>query len=310
MMRQNLRATLFAESCKKVIFRARYSEALKAQDVARQIFGIQVRFILDNEKILSGDASTLTTINEKYGEYYWVNDTYKIYYKKIKIFCLKHNVDYRSMIRFCLCHEVGHGKDERLFEEIGFFPHTIRMPSKGAIKIETKAYSDPDIRKFYHRFIGGIFDFSVNKELLKYEMKNPFEKSAFSDKETGKIFKPKFDTKELGVLDSLLNLPLNLDTYEHGGLEEGEKKVLKEAQPKVVVNKWEKALSTLRSIDFFDPNSKVRVIIELLEEILGIQTYLTITELENLLSDYQIKYRRLPKFWSKESYEVLRIRQG
>jgi hypothetical protein len=51
-----------------------------------------------------------------------------------------------------------------LFEEIGFFPNTINKP--------------------YHLFIAGICDYSINKELLKHGLKNPFERLAFLDKDT------------------------------------------------------------------------------------------------------------------------------
>lgn len=161
---------LFAQSFKKVAFREfreLYLEALDAQEEAKQIFGVEPPFILDKSR------------NEELGEYVWRYDVYKIFYKRIKTLCQKYDVDFESIICFCLCHETGHAKEQRLFEEIGFFPNITKTQGEMVLtKIESTNYVLPS-REFDNIFSCGISDFSINKELAKHNVKNQLAKRYF-----------------------------------------------------------------------------------------------------------------------------------
>ena len=283
-----------------------YVEAGNSQKLAKQIFGIKVPFVLDNKEELVYTSSP-ASVNTTWAEYNWLTDVEKIFSKKIYTFCRKHSVDFESMICFCLCHETGHAKEQRLFEESGFFP--IALPIEVYAKIESTNYVFTR-SELLRMFMGGIFDFSVNKELLKNNLKNPFARKAYLDKET--LRTSEFTTKKEGYSSDLryryliLNLPLVLDLYEHGGLNESERRTLKENQEKEIGDKWEKTLLKLKSIEFFDAKSKRDIMLELFENTLGIQHAYLVSNVnrKNLLPT---GYSELPKFWNKDSYCVMHL---
>jgi hypothetical protein len=297
-----LSLALFAQSFKKVAFRELYLESLNAQEEAKQIFGVEVPFILDANKKLDRNNCLVSRI-EKLAEYDWHCDANRIFYKRIKILCQKYDVDFNSVIYFCLCHETGHAKEQRLFEEIGFFPNTIRrLPEGVPIKIESTNYVLTS-RGFYDIFSCGICDFSINEELAKHNIKNQLAKKMFFD--TTGLQPVNSHTEEEWhkfVLDCLLRLPLVLTVYEHGELNESERRTLKESQEEVIGDKWEKTLLKLKSTEFFNPKSKIDVILELLENILGIPAFLGINQKREILFN---RYSTLPKFWNKEGYRVM-----
>jgi hypothetical protein len=276
----SLSLSLAIQSCKRIVNKE-YSKAFNAQDIAKQIFGIKLPFVLEEKAELSYGAP-FGSVNAILGEYYWQKDIERIYCRRIRTFCEKYELDYNSVIQFCLCHETGHAKEQRLFEEIDFFPNTITWR--------------------YHPFISGICDYSVNKELLKNDIKNPFERKAFLDKETLRtVFVNTKEAKDNFHFNSLLNLPYNIDAYEHGGLSDDEKIGFKESQEKEIGDKWEKALSKLRSIDFFEPKSKLDIILDLYNEILEIPVPLCKVKTEIL----RLKFQTIPKFWRKSTYNVI-----
>jgi hypothetical protein len=257
-----------------------YSEAYSSSEIAKQIFGLKVPFLLDQQAELEYSAR-YGAVNATPAEYYWTLDYARIYSRRIKTLCKKYELDCNLFTQFCLCHEMGHAREQRLFEEIGFFPNTINKP--------------------YHLFIAGICDYSINKELLKHGLKNPFERRAFLDKDTQRSasITTKAERDELHF-NLLLNLPLTLDVYDYGGLTNEEKAGLKEGYEKLIGNKWEKAHTKLRQIDFFNAESKLDTIVELYGEIL--EQYLELRRENTRL----LRLRNpLPDFWHKSAYNVL-----
>jgi hypothetical protein len=285
-----------AENFKKVAFRDRYSEIRAGREEAKQIFGIQVPFILDTNKDLDYSNSSMprTVI---LGEYKWNYDIIRIFHKRISILSQKYDIDFKSMIYFCFCHEIGHAKEQRLFEEIGFFPNTVCTHPEGIFfKIDSLSYVAKNLN--YNLFIGGICDFSINKELAKHNIKNQLAKKRYFEPTSFQPPSTHEEARQNTILDCLLHLPYYIDIYEHGELDEDEKRALQESQETLIGDKWEKTLSELRKIEFFDPKSKIGIILELFENTLGIQAF---------LNKVEISHSRLPKFWTKSDYQIMHL---
>ncbi len=182
--------------------------------------------------------------------YDWHYDVCKVFHKKISILCKIYDVNSESVIRFCVCHETGHAKEQRLFEHIGFFPNQQRRWPEGIpIRIGNENYLLTD-NTLFDRFTCGMSDFSINEVLSKNNIKNQVAKMIFFDSTNRPSCTENVEWYKV-VLDTLLSLPISLDIYEHCGLDEHQKRILKESQENVVGDKWEKTLSKLKCIDFF-----------------------------------------------------------
>ncbi|MGA2386537.1 MAG: hypothetical protein ABSG33_08390 [Candidatus Bathyarchaeia archaeon] len=266
-----------------------YLELLKGQEEAERIWGIKVPFILD--ETISNEHILLR--GQKLAEHLWYNDANKIYYKGIEILCQKYNVDFSSVLRYCICHETGHAKEQRLFQEIGYFPfRTKNLPIKPILRNN----------EFYSTFSNGIWDFSINQELAKQNIINKLFKPMFFDTTDLKEYTSRFGDESEFKLTCLLSLPNVLDVYEHSGLNEGERMVLRESHL-ILADFWDRTLSTLQGIKFFDPASKINITIELLRELLGVNAFLDLEDHKFLFS----RYPNLPKFWSKKAYQILKL---
>ena len=293
-----LSLSLLAQSFKKLAFRDLFSEALQAQKEAKQIFGIEIPFILNAKKLNRNtfQQSGTQTLAE-YDQWY---DANIIYYKIIGALCQKYDVNFKLTFHFCFWHETGHAKEQRLFEEIGFCPNIIKTSHEGVpIKIESSTYLLRNPQIVSNIFTCGVCDFSINKELKKHNLTNQLSKKVFFDN-TG--LRPIYKEQNKTVLDCLLHLPHAIDIYEHGELSEIEKDSLKESQEKVVGDKWEKTLSKLKEIEFSNPKSKTDIILELIKNTLGIKAFLGFGQKREILFR---RYSTIPKFWKKERYQVI-----
>ena len=81
-----------------------------------------------------------------------------------------------------------------------------------------------------------------------------------------------------------------------------ERRALKESQT-AMAEYWDRTLSSLKNIKFSDPESKIKVTIELLKELLGIESFLEFEDRDTLFS----RYPTLPKFWNKEAYQIMKL---
>lgn len=295
-----LNLSLLVQSFKKVAFRDLYSESLEAQKEAKKFFGIEVPFILDTRHKLEWET-LLVSKAVGLAEYDWHYDVNRVFHKKISTVCEKYNVDFDSVIRFCICHETAHAKEQRLCEEIGFFPNTTRhLPEGVRLKIENATYLTTN-HSLYDRFSCGISDFSINELLSEHDIKNQLAKKIFFGTKEQTPNAQREERYRL-VLDTLLYLPIVLDIYEHGDLDEDQKRTLKESQESIVGDKWKQTRSILRHIDFFDPRSKIEARIELFKKTLGISAFLGNKEKSKRLFSC---YSTLPKFWNKKEYQVM-----
>jgi hypothetical protein len=285
----NFNLTLFAQHLKKVTDKELYSELLKGQEEAERIWGIKVPFILDGT--MSNEHTLIR--GQKLAAHLWYNDANTIFHKGIEILCQKYNVDFNSVLCYCLCHETGHAKEQRLFQEIGYFPFMTRsLPLKPILRNNG----------FYSTFSNGICDFSINQELANQNIINKLAKPMFFDTTGLKEYTSRFRDESELKLTCLLSLPYVLDVYEHSGLNESERRALKESQT-VMADYWDRTLSSLQSIKFFDPESKINITIELLKELLGVEAFLEFEDSKILLN----RYPTLPKFWNKEAYRIMKL---
>ena len=201
----NFNIALFAQRLKKVTDKELYSELLKGQEEAERIWGIKVPFILDDT--ISNEHALIR--GQKLAGHLWYYDTNMIFHKGIKILCQKYNVYFNPVLCYCLCHETGHAKEQRIFQEIGFFPFMTRsLPINPILRNND----------FYSTFSNGICDFSINQELAKQNIINKLAKPMFFDTTGLKEYTSRFREESEHKLNYLLSLPYVLDTYEHTGL--------------------------------------------------------------------------------------------
>ncbi|MCW4010712.1 MAG: hypothetical protein NWF05_08850 [Candidatus Bathyarchaeota archaeon] len=208
-------------------------ELAHAQEKAKQIFGLKVPFFLD------GRVEAFSNINSvmrgiELADHDWHYDINRIFYKRIVNLSKRYEVDFPSAIRFCICHETGHAKEERLFEEAGFFPYQKGFMGGVPIEVDSTKYVLGDAN-FYDSFSCGICDFSVNAELAKNGVVNPVSRRIFFDAPEQKAPTPETKQQWHKVLfDSLCALPHVLNVYEHGELTKDEKAGLKESQERII----------------------------------------------------------------------------
>ena len=81
-----------------------------------------------------------------------------------------------------------------------------------------------------------------------------------------------------------------------------QKKDLKEIQERVIGAKFDQSLSLLKTLDFFNPKTKIDVTIKMLNDLLGVRAFLSHEEDSKYLF---ARYSTLPKFWSKNAYRTL-----
>lgn len=302
-----LRLSLLAQKIQKTIHQNWYSEAAEAQEIGKQIFGIEIPFLLDRSGEVRTNKLSPTHI-ETLGEYVWQNDVMRIYYNRIKSLCSRYNVNFNSHFLFCFCHEIGHAKEDRLFEEAGYFPNTFRVWRFGIpIKIESNTYDLSAVslekKQFFDIFSCGIHDFAIDSELEKHGIKDALSRRFF------------FDTKKVGynkdvptdvqrhklILDSLLLLPKILDIHEHGELSENEQRTMRENYEEIIGEKWDGALKILKNIEILNPQKTVEIMLALFEKILGVHAISIEKSSESIFADHPI----LPRFWNKDSYRII-----
>jgi len=306
-----LSLSLSAQVFKRIRDRDLYAEAYEAQKIGKQIFGIEVPFLLKGD--IEPESATLTSQIGKLGEHDWRYDVITVFHNRIRSLCAKHKIDFNSVFLFSFCHEVGHAKEQRLFEEVGFYPNTFKVPPQGIlIKIESKEYCLRSLpiagKEFYDIFSCGIQDFAINKELAKHGIRNKIAKKVFfsPDDDSHLLSQSPSICTELQkgnlIIERLSLLPIVIDIYENGELTENEKINLKAAQKEIMGNKWETTLSLLREIEFFNPRRTKEITLELFNKTLEVPAWLG-----PCYRDSFGKRSTIPRFWNKDCYEVIRL---
>lgn len=301
----SIQLSLLLQNAMKIINKERYSEAIQAQEIGERIFGPKTAYILDSSIHMS--SKSVTAISTVLGYYEWEYDIIRLFYKQIMLLSKKYGINYKDIFQFCFCHEVGHAREQRMFQEIGYFPNKFKIFREGVIvKIESEKYVLTSFKvsgkEFFDVFSCGILDFAVNCELSKNHMINEIVRPMIFDSSAQPMQTEV--PRHFMVLESLLLLPHNIDIYEHGGLLEDEKRRFAESQKAIVGDKWDTALKILRTIEYPNPKKSVNTIIDMFNNILGIQASLGFEEKrEYLFRDYST----VPTYWDKDKYRVITL---
>ncbi len=301
----HIQLSLFSQYLKKATAKELFSEASIAQANGERIFGLRIPYLLDGISIKSNKS--FTSINTTLGYYQWEYDLLTLYHKRIEALSQKYHVDYKQLFTFCFCHEVGHAKQQRLFESIGYFPNKFKIWPEGvAVEIESTKYLVTEkfpvsSKPFWDAFSCYIQDFAINKVLLQNAMQNELCRPMAFD-----ISAPAISNdvpRQFIVLESLAMLPHDIDVYEHGGLLQDEKRLFVESKKKILGDKWDIAYALLRKIEFAHPESILEVTIKMFKDILGVHASFGYSPQRRsfLFKDYST----VPKYWNKDSYEVL-----
>jgi len=277
--------------------------ARDAQETGKQIFGLSVPYILDGSDVRA-NLSEETNI-ETLGNYDFKNDIVRIFHKRIHSFCKMYGMNFDAAFLHVFCHEVGHSKEVRIFEEAGIFPYRFNVFNFGChIKIDSQIYDLNSIRiggrMFYELFMFGIQDYCVNRKIQEFGIRNPLSRTRF-------LNLPRIQENELTeaqrhelVRRSLLLLPYNIDAYTNGGLTTAEMNVLEEFHEKLVGKKWKLAFSIMKDLEFGAAEKYVSVLCRLFESILDLHVFQRKEKSSSLFARYKI----IPKFWKKSSYRV------
>jgi hypothetical protein len=192
-----------------------------------------------------------------------------------------------------------------MFERIDYFPNKFRMLPEGVIvEIESVKYALTRFsisgKEFWDVFSCGILDFAINKEMSRNHMINNLTRPITLDTSA-----PPMQTeipRNYLVLESLLLLPHNIDTYEHGGLLDDEKHQFMESKKKTVGDKWNSALTMLRNVEYSNPENTLNTIIKMFHNVLGITAFLGFPEDRKYLFR---GYPEVPNYWDKDDYRVI-----
>jgi hypothetical protein len=299
----SVQLSLLLQNAKKTINKNLYSEAVEAQKIGKRIFGLKTLYLLDSS--VQKSSESITSISTVLGYYEWEYDILRLFYKHIRVLSEKYGLNYKAIFQFCLCHEVGHAKEQRMFEGIGYFPNKFKMFPEGVIvEIESTKYHLTSFqvsgKQFWDVFSCGILDFAINKELSKNRMINELSRSMILD--TSAQQTQIEGARQTRILESLLLLPHNIDIHQHGELLEDEKRRFEESQKAIVGDKWDSALDILRDIEYSNPENTLNKIIEMFNKILGINAFLSFPiDRNSLFRDYSV----VPKYWSKDNYRVI-----
>ena len=109
----------------------------------------------------SANEEEFLSVSERLGEYNYYEDNITIYINKIQYLTKKYKLNIEKMINYSICHEYGHAKQARIFEEQQYFPNLIGKYRKRVYDLEGRKIFPKDL----HQFITNLLDFCINKEL-------------------------------------------------------------------------------------------------------------------------------------------------
>ena len=276
-----------------------------AQKLGEKLFGLNIPFVVDG-KPAKHITEKLAAYVETLAEYDFRNDIVRIYKKRLNYFSKSLGIDLNLLIRFVICHEVGHAKEGRLCEKSGFYPYTIKVsPAPIPFSIESITY---DLRKvqvsgigFPETFLNGISDCVVNKELLKNSLFDPLAKKTFI-RDIAESAYANLGQNQMHqiIIEKSCMLPLNVDFYLHRNLDARLKRLIETDYRQLLGEKWDYTVSKMEQLEITEPLKNVEIAKDLLEKVLGICAF----SLE--LDRYSVfDFSRIPKFWSKDRYNVL-----
>lgn len=278
-------------------------KALRAQEKGERIFGIHIPFLLE-EDFIPQDFARQTYIG-MLGNYDFKNDVIQIYSKALKDLCKRYSINFDSAFLHIFCHELGHAREARIFEEASIFPYRFKIiPTQMRIMLGSRSYELNNIRigrkDFYEVFMFGVRDYGIEKELKKYGIENPLPKiSVWALQNIQKNGLTEEQRNRL-VIELLLLLPYYVCVYAHGRLTESEREFMEGYFKDLIGDKWKFALKTMNNLEFGSPKKYVSVVCKLFERVLELHVFLGWEKNKELFR----RYKTIPQFWSKNSYQV------
>jgi hypothetical protein len=277
----------------------------RAQQIGEKIFGIQIPVLLE------GDFNAYDLTQQAYigtlGRYDFQNDIVRIYAKQIRSFCRKYNMDFESSFVHHVCHELGHAKEARLFEDSGIFPYRFNIISYCPIKLNSHHYLLNNVkiggRGLYKVFMLGIQDYSIERELQKYGIKDRFSKLRVWNIQNLQKVVHLPEQKHRLTVEALSLLPLDICHYVYGELTQEEQLLIEKYYKSLIGDKWSSALRIMDDLQFGNAKKYVDVVCKLFEGILGLNIFLG----ENYRAELFKRYKHIPQFWNKRSYQVFYI---
>jgi hypothetical protein len=281
-------------------------KARSAEERGEQIFGLRVPFILDRSEMPAG-FSNQTQI-QTLANYDFKIDLLRIFYRRINSVCEMYDLDCDMAFLHVFCHELGHSKEARLFEEAAIFPYRFNFFSFGCpVRIDSQTHDLNSInisgRRFYELFMFGIQDYCVNKKLQESGIKNPLSKTCILSLPEIQMNELTSEQRHELVIRSLLLLPHNVDIYTNGGLRASEMEMLKGFHEKLVGAKWDLASDIMKDLEFGVQEKYVSVLRELFEGILETHVFQRWQKSSNLFATY----KTIPGFWRKNRYRVFYV---
>jgi len=257
----------------------------EAEEKAISIFDIKIPLTINEEEFHS--------VSEPLGEYNYYEDNIAIYINKIQYLTKKYELNIEKMINYSVCHEYGHAKQARIFEEQQFFPIMIGKYRKCVYDFERIKISSED----FHQFITNLLDFCINKELKNFEIVDPAVKIALDYLEPS-------GPEEYVQFILTKNLPKHIGYYEFSGLSESERNDMKSRIVNHVGEKWDYTCEIMRSLEFSNVENYIKKQSKLIEYLLKQRVYY-----KELSSEEIFRGRNRPTFWNKTSYFVTVISQ-
>ena len=259
----------------------------KAIQKATKIFQIKVPMIID-EKPLPNKPSL-----EQMGYYDCYKDRVVIYINKIQQVVSTFGLELEKMITSVVCHEIGHAKQARIFEDNQVCPWIIQKHRKCCVKLEGV---EIPLKITDISFVNNwVQDFCVNKELFDCGIADISVKVRVKDL---KLEGP----RDIVSYVRMKHLPMDITLYEFGGLSDSERERLKQTIKNCISEKWDTTYDLMKSLHFAGINEYLEVIETLIADIFGQKTCF-------LPKDSRLIFegKNRPSFWNKNNYNVLQV---
>ena len=265
----------------------KYNLLKNAEEKAATIFRLDVPLII-NEKSLPKKP-----ISEQMGYYDCYKDKIILYINKIQQVASMFNLNLGKMVTHCVCHEFGHAKQARLFEDNQVCHWKIHKDPLCRIEIESVRIA---VKLEEINLVNNwLQDFCIDRELYRHGIPNALAKLMIKDLElTG--------PEEIVTYVRMKSLPRNITLYEFGDLSDSEKNYIETTIKDSIGKDWDTAYNIMKSLELTEIDAYRNVIKIFIETIFRQNAYyLPITR------DRIFEGRDRPSFWSETQYDVLHV---
>lgn len=259
----------------------------------KRFWGVDIEFLQENRKKTTSIAS-----------YEPFHDRIEFHLRCINKLSKEFPDFIHKEMEFDIFHELGHGKEARIYEENGLFPYAFPILSKRPMPADVRS----EINKIIKNMQSSIDDYKVDKKLFKNNIlisSSTWFSQAITNME--KILeKPGYEMRDRQT--ALMNLPLTLCSFKFSKLSNEQKRVIRSYYQKFLgKRKWKEALKNFEILEFGQINTTVDTFIELINEFFNWTVSLnniSKKELETIIMKKQgitVDYK-LPNFWKKDNY--------